>query len=83
MKNLEETRTDLAYLLLGTCTNISVEIERLELDDLIDWEDEMLTAGVEPCKGCAWWHESGDLIDNEEGDDSKTGYCPQCREEIS
>ena len=68
---------ELAKFLEGTCATIHGAVEFLELDPDIDWEDEMLTYGMEECKGCGWWSESGELIHE---DEENTGYCDQCIE---
>lgn len=75
MKEISETREELADYLIGTCHTLDSAIEFLELDQEIDWDDEMLSANIELCLGCGWWHESGDLVHEDEAD---TGYCEDC-----
>lgn len=75
---LWDARNNLARYLEGTCMSIETAVERLELDPSIDWEDEMLTAGMELCLGCGWWMESSELVHEDEED---TGYCSDCKEE--
>lgn len=70
-----EKREELAAYLLGTCHSLDSAIEYLELDLEVDWEDEILSANTEACLGCGWWHESGDLVHDDEAD---TGYCEDC-----
>lgn len=72
------SRQNLAHYLEGTCQSIDAAIEYLELDPTVDWEDEMLTAGMELCMGCGWWHASSELVHE---NDEDTGYCDQCVEE--
>lgn len=50
-------------------------VEMLELDQEIDWEDQLLTFGLERCQGCDCWMESGELAHDKEED---TGFCDQC-----
>ena len=69
---------ELKYYLLDTCNSLEAGVEALDLDPHIDWEDLMLSANIETCKGCDWWHESGSLIDEE---DKNIGYCEDCRED--
>lgn len=71
-------REKLSYYLEGTCQSLDNAIERLELDPDVDWEDEMLSANMETCLGCGWWHSSGDLVHENEED---IGYCDQCKGE--
>jgi hypothetical protein len=71
-----EKREELAAYLLGTCHSFDSALEYLELaDDVTDYEDELLSANVEICLGCGWWHESGDLVHD---DEANTGYCEDC-----
>lgn len=76
---IAEKREELARHLEGTCLSLDTAIERLELDTPlyagIDWEDEMLTFGMELCLGCGWWMESCELVHERDED---TGYCDQC-----
>lgn len=71
----EKKRIELSDYLQGTCITIAQAVESLELDESIDWEDEMLSAGVEVCLSCGWWHESGELVHD---DDEDTGICGDC-----
>lgn len=75
----ENNADDLKHYLLGTCAHIGAAVESLELDENTDWEDEMVAAGIETCLGCGWWHEICDLVDVD--DDTKVGYCDDCRED--
>jgi len=71
----EDYRDQLLNYLQGTCQSLDAAVEFLELDPVVDWEDEMLSAGMELCLGCGWWHESGELVHEDEAD---TGYCEDC-----
>lgn len=71
-------RNDLFHYLEGTCMTLETAVEALELDPDVDWEDEILSAGLELCLGCDWWYESGDLISY---DGETIGYCGQCRDD--
>lgn len=77
-EELVKKREQLASYLEGTCQTIDSAVEHLELDPEVDWEDEMLTAGMEPCLGCGWWMESSELVHEDEED---TGYCDQCKDD--
>lgn len=77
-EELDEKRHELAKYLEGTCMSIETAIELLELDPSIDWEDEILTAGIELCLGCGWWMESSELVHEDEED---TGFCEDCKDD--
>lgn len=76
--SMHKNRNKLAAYLEGTCQSLEAAVEFLELDPNVDWEDEMLSANMEECRGCGWWHESGDLVHERERD---TGFCEDCLDE--
>lgn len=54
--------------LLGTCERLSFYIERKELDvSEAELEDALLDVNIEPCQDCDWWHESGELDEDDRG----------------
>lgn len=79
-KDLEKLHIDrerLGNRLLGTCESLDSAIEYLELDESVDWEDELLTISVETCQGCGWWMNSWDLEEDHVGN----FLCDQCHED--
>lgn len=79
-KLTDAEKRKLADKLLGTCDSTEAALEYLELDADFDAdaaEDGLLDLNVERCKGCDWWHESGELAGERDGE---PGYCDQCRE---
>ena len=61
----------------GTCADIMMALEHLDIDaDADDAEEAMEELNLERCPGCDWWMESSALID----DDSNVVGCDQCRQ---
>ena len=62
VETLEEKRNNLAFFLEGTVQTLDTALEHFGYEnDPVDWEDEMLTANMEECVICNWWHRSSDL----------------------
>lgn len=77
MSDIEHEREELVHYLRGTCHTLGMAIESLELDPDWDWDDEILTANLETCLGCGWWHDSGELVHE---NDEDIGFCDDCKE---
>lgn len=62
----------------GTCLSpsaIAAHFDEVDDDAGDDIEEVLLDANIELCRGCEWWHESGELADDED----HIGYCSDCR----
>jgi hypothetical protein len=78
MPSLEEDRELMAFFLGGTCQTIVMACEALDLDESLDWEDELLNArpSIECCSDCGWWMESAVLEFIEDGNGKV--LCEEC-----
>lgn len=76
---LEEAKEKVKDI-LGTSRSLISFISFHDIPEefLEDLEDYLLDCGIELCRGCEWWHESTDLIDDE--NEENTGLCYECRE---
>lgn len=74
-------RHDLAHALrdraLGSADGPAQLVASLDLDDSYEElvEELLLDANVEECPECGWWHDSGELVD----EDGEPGSCVSCR----
>ena len=72
-KKLEEV----SAWLLGTCNSAEAAIVKFDLDVESDYlMSDLLDLNVEPCRGCGWWFESGELARGIPEDSD--GYCEDC-----
>ena len=63
--------------LMGSCANVEDVLDELEIEaDPDEVEAALSGVYVERCPGCAWWMESGELLN----DDGDAVGCDQCRE---
>jgi hypothetical protein len=73
---------EVAGMLEGTCREIETALDLAGLEscdfDVTDIEDQLLDVSLERCKGCDWWMEPSELVDDE---NEQAGFCEQCREE--
>jgi len=70
--------TDVADYALGTCNSEAEIAEHFDIEEE-DVIDLLLDANVERCPGCDWWHEAGELVN----DDGELVGCDQCREKVA
>src|SRR5438445_262726 len=66
---------DVADYALVTCNSEAAIAEHFDIDEE-DVAELLLDATVERCPGCDWWHEAGELVD----DNGDLVGCDQCRE---
>jgi hypothetical protein len=60
---LSDDRELMASFLEGTCNTITQACYALDLDEGIDWEDELLNCrpSIECCSDCGYWIESSQV----------------------
>lgn len=66
--------------LQGTCTEVYAALATMDLENVVDpeeAEDQLLDVSLERCKGCGWWFEPGELID----ENNEVVGCDQCRKD--
>lgn len=71
---------DVAHALLGTCSYILAELEKLDLPDGLQDDSTFCGAlddAVAECECCGWWVEAGDVGEH----DGMTQVCGECRDE--
>lgn len=76
---LNEAMDEIADSIKGTCDSEDKWVEILEdwgfyvdSDDIVDY---LLDRNIERCSGCGWWHESHELVN----EDNDIVGCEQCR----
>lgn len=80
MKALESSDSArIVDALLGSCMMIPSALEKLGIEEgsetVTEVEGMLANLNIETCPGCDWWHESSDLVD----DDNEPCLCLDCR----
>ena len=60
---------------LGTVLSVGAIAEKYGIPE-DEVEERLLDEGIEPCTGCGWWFNVGELVDDE---GENEGYCDECR----